>query len=129
MLGERRDGRAPPNAASARAERVRVLALRLLLGSSRSRQVSKKAIGDPYETLDGWIAVELAVGVALFIACDVGFRRTLGITGGRVSLLARRPQLATIPLGLVVAASAQVGALAAIVAAALILEGNRVPPA
>ena len=101
----------------------------LLLGIVALAAGLKKAIGDPYESLDGWIAVELAVGVALFIACDVGFRRALGIAGGRVRVVAAAAALATIPLGLGVAASAQVGALAAIVAAALVLEGNRVPPA
>ena len=101
----------------------------LLLGIVALAAGLKKAVGDPYDTLDGWIAVELAAGVALFVACDVGFRRTLGISGGRVRLLAAAVALATIPLGLELAASAQVGALAAIVAAALILEGNRVPPA
>jgi low temperature requirement protein LtrA len=101
----------------------------LLLGIVAVAAGLKKAVGDPYDTLDGWIAIELAAGVALFVACDVGFRRTLGITGGRVRLLASAVALATIPLGLELAASAQVGGLAAIVAAALILEGNRVPPA
>ena len=85
----------------------------LLLGIVALAAGLKKAVGDPYHTLDGWIAVELAAGVALFVACDVGFRRTLGITGGRVRLLAAVAALATIPLGLGLAASAQVGALAA----------------
>jgi low temperature requirement protein LtrA len=92
----------------------------LLLGVVALAAGLKKAMGDPYETLDGWIAVELAVGVALFLACDVGFRRTLGITGGGVRLAAAVVALATIPLGLGVAASAQVGALASVVAGALI---------
>jgi low temperature requirement protein LtrA len=100
----------------------------LLLGIVALAAGMKKAVGDPYETLDGWIAVELAAGVALFIVCDVGFRRILGIGGGTVRLLASVAALATVPLGLAVAASAQVGALAAIVAAALILEGSRVRP-
>ena len=47
-----------------------------------------------------------------------------GIAGGRVRLAASVAALATIPLGLEVAASAQVGALAAIVAAALVIEGT-----
>ena len=95
----------------------------LLLGIVALAAGLKVAIGDPYETLDGWIAVELAAGVALFIACDVGFRRTLGVAGGGVRIAASVAALATIPLGLAVAASAQVGALAAIVAAALVIEG------
>ncbi len=44
----------------------------LLLGIVALAAGLKVAIGDPYETLDGWIAVELAAGAA-FIACDVGF--------------------------------------------------------
>ena len=59
----------------------------------------KKAVGAPYDPLDAWIAGELAVGVALFLACDVGFRRTLGIPGGGVRLAAAAAALATIPLG------------------------------
>ena len=47
----------------------------LLLGIVALSAGLKVAIGDPYETLGGWIAVELAAGVALFVACDVGFRR------------------------------------------------------
>jgi len=101
----------------------------LVLGIVALAAGLKKAIGDPYDTLDGWISVELAAGVALFVACDVGFRRALGIAGGRVRLVAAAAALATVPLGLEVAASAQVGALAAIVAATLMLEGKRVPPA
>jgi low temperature requirement protein LtrA len=101
----------------------------LLLGIVALAAGLKKAVGDPYDTLDGWIAVELAAGVAFFVACDVGFRRTLGITGGRVRLLAAAVALATIPLGLELAASAQVGALAAVVAAALVVEGRRAPAA
>ncbi|MGH3142833.1 MAG: low temperature requirement protein A, partial [Gaiellales bacterium] len=101
----------------------------LLLGIVALAAGLKVAIGDPYEPLQGWIAVELAAGVALFVACDVGFRRTLGIAGGGMRLVAAVVALATIPFGLGLAASAQVGALAAVVAVALVLEGSRVPPA
>jgi low temperature requirement protein LtrA len=94
----------------------------LLLGIVALAAGLKLAIGDPYGTLDGWIAVELAAGVALFVACDVGFRRVLGIPGGKSRLVAAAAALATIPIGIGVAASAQVAALAAIVAAALIAE-------
>jgi hypothetical protein len=88
----------------------------------------KKAVGAPYDPLDGWIASELASGVALFLVCDVGFRRTLGITGGRVRLAAAVVSVLTIPLGIEIAGLAQVGVLAAIVAAALALEGLSVRP-
>ena len=84
----------------------------------------KKAVGDPYDPLDTWIAGELAVGAALFVACEVGFRRTLGIGRSGIRLVAAVAALATIPLGPEVAAAAQVGALAAIAAAALVVEGS-----
>jgi low temperature requirement protein LtrA len=81
----------------------------------------KKAVGEPYDPLDAWIASELAAGVALFLACDVGFRRTLGIPRGGARLAAAGVALATIPLGTELAAVAQVGALAAIVVVALVV--------
>ena len=79
----------------------------------------KKAVGDPYDPLAGWIAGELAVGVALFLACDVGFRRTLGIRGGGLRVVAAVAALATIPIGTELSAAAQVATLAAIVVLAL----------
>jgi low temperature requirement protein LtrA len=96
----------------------------LLLGVVAVAAGLKKAVGDPYDSLDIWIASELAVGAALFAACDVGFRRTLGIPRGEVRLLAAAAMLATIPLGTEVAAVAQVGALAAIVTLALVVEAG-----
>ncbi|MDQ3671936.1 MAG: low temperature requirement protein A [Actinomycetota bacterium] len=84
----------------------------------------KKAVGEPYVPLDAWVATELAAGAALFVACEVGFRRTLGIGRSGIRLAAATAALATIPLGIEVAATAQVGALAAIVAVALAAEGS-----
>jgi low temperature requirement protein LtrA len=94
----------------------------ILLGVVAVAAGLKKAIGDPYDPLDGWIAVGLAVGVSLFIACDVGFRRTLGLALSRIRLLASVAALATIPLGTELGAAAQVGAIAALVAGALAAE-------
>ena len=85
----------------------------------------KKAVSDPYDPLEAWVATELAVGTALFIACEVGFRRTLGIGRSGIRLGGAVAALATIPLGTEVAATAQVGALAAIVAAVLATEASR----
>ncbi len=85
----------------------------------------KKAVGEPYDPLDAWIAGELAVGVALFLASDVGFRRTLGIPGGATRLLAAALAVATIPLGTEFEGKAQISALAAIVVGALLVEGRR----
>ena len=82
----------------------------------------KKAIGDPYEPLDGWIAIALATGTALFIACDVGFRRTFGLERNQTRLLAAAAALATIPLGTELGAAAQVAAIAALVSVSLAVE-------
>jgi low temperature requirement protein LtrA len=97
----------------------------LLLGIVSVAAGLKKSVGAPYDPLDGWIASELSIGVALFLACDVGFRRTLGITHGGVRLAAALVCVLTIPLGTEIAGVAQVGVLAAIVSGALVLEGSR----
>ncbi|HEV2713136.1 MAG TPA: low temperature requirement protein A [Gaiellaceae bacterium] len=97
----------------------------ILLGVVAVAAGLKKAIGDPYDPLGGWIAVGLAVGVSLFIACDVGFRRTLGLALNQIRLVACVATLLTIPLGTELGAAAQVGAIAALVAAALVVEALR----
>jgi low temperature requirement protein LtrA len=97
----------------------------LILGIVSVAAGLKKAVGAPYEPLNGWIAAELATGVLLFLVCDVGFRRTLGLGRGAARLGAGLAALATIPLGTQVAAAAEVGALAAIVTGALVVEGSR----
>jgi low temperature requirement protein LtrA len=94
----------------------------LLLGVVAVAAGLKKAIGDPYEPLDGWIGVELASGAALFVVCDVGFRRTFGVARNATRLLAAGAILATIPLGTEVGAAVQVGAVAGILAFGLVAE-------
>jgi len=91
----------------------------LLLGIVSVAAGLKKAVGAPYEPLDGWIASELAGGVALFLACDIGFRRSLGFPSGGMRLAAVLALAATIPLGAEIAGVVEVGVLAAIAAAAL----------
>jgi low temperature requirement protein LtrA len=90
----------------------------------------KKAIGHPYDPLEDWIAVGLAAGTALFIACDAGFRRSFGLARNSKRLIAAAVALVTIPLGIEVGGAAQVGALAAILIAALLASGGpaRVSP-
>ena len=97
----------------------------LLLGVIAVAAGLKKAVGAPADELDTWIACELAVGVALFVACDVGFRRALGIPRGGARLVAAAVALATIPLGTELDAKTQITALAAIVVCALLVEGRR----
>jgi low temperature requirement protein LtrA len=97
----------------------------LLLGIVLMAAGLKKAVTGPYEPLGNLSAVELAVGVALFLACEVGFRRTLGIGRSGARIGAAAASLVTIPLGVELDAKAQIGALVAIVAAALLVEGRR----
>jgi low temperature requirement protein LtrA len=82
----------------------------------------EKAIEHPYDSSDAWTAVGLAAGVAAFVVCEVGFRRTFGITRSQIRLIAATAVLTTIPLGTEVGALAQVGALTAIMAAAFTAE-------
>jgi low temperature requirement protein LtrA len=96
----------------------------LLLGVVAVAAGLKKAVGDPYDPLDGWIGTELAIGVALFVASTVGFRTSLGLGVSRARLLAAGAALATIPLGTEWSAAAQLAALTAIVAAALLVEAR-----
>ena len=96
----------------------------LLLGIVSVAAGLKKSVGAPYDPLEVWIASELASGIALFLACHVGFRRTLGIGRGGSRLAAALVSLLTIPLGTEIAAAAQVGALAAIVAGGLALNSS-----
>jgi low temperature requirement protein LtrA len=74
----------------------------------------KKAIAHPYDDLDDWVALALAAGTALYIACDAGFRRTFGLPRNLARLGAALAALATIPLGIAVGGAAQVAALAAL---------------
>jgi low temperature requirement protein LtrA len=83
----------------------------------------EKAIEHPWDPSDAWTAVALAAGVTAFVACEVGFRRTFGITRSQFRLAAALAVLTTIPLGTEIGALAQVSALTAIMAAALTAEG------
>jgi low temperature requirement protein LtrA len=96
----------------------------LLLGVVAIAAGLKKAIGHPYDPLADRIGVELAVGVALFTACTVGFRRTLGLGTSRSRIVAAAAALATIPLGTEWSAVAQLAALTAIVVGSLLLEAR-----
>ena len=96
----------------------------LLLGVVALAAGLKKAIGDPYDPLAGWIGLELGVGVALFAACTVGFRTTLGIGVSRSRIVAALAALATIPIGTEWSAAGQLAVLTAIVVAALVVEAR-----
>jgi low temperature requirement protein LtrA len=97
----------------------------LLLGVVAVAAGLKKSVGDPYDHLDGWIGAELAVGVALFVWCTVGFCRTLGLGTSVPRLVAGAAALATIPIGTEWTAAAEIATLTAVVAATLVVEGRR----
>ncbi|HYI74627.1 MAG TPA: low temperature requirement protein A [Gaiellaceae bacterium] len=98
--------------------------LGLLLGVVMVAAGMKKAIADPYDALDAWFGAELGIGVALFVACTVGFRTTLGLGVSRGRLTAAAAALATIPLGTELAATGQLAVLTAIVVGALVVEAR-----
>jgi low temperature requirement protein LtrA len=82
----------------------------------------KKGIVHPYDPLEPWIAIGLAGGTALFLACEVGFRRTFGLARNRARLIVAAIALATVPLGTEVGAAAQAGVLSLLVLAGLVVE-------
>jgi low temperature requirement protein LtrA len=128
--GEDEVERAMDEAEPSRRARLAVMAFGywhygLLLGVVAVAAGLKKALGHPYDELGTWVGVELAAGVALFTACTVGFRATLGLEISKERLLAGALALATIALGLYWSASAQLVALTAIVVGALVAEGAR----
>jgi low temperature requirement protein LtrA len=95
----------------------------LLLGIVLVAVGLKKATGHAYDDLTYAEALTLGGGVALFLASDVAFRRVLRIGRSPHRAAAAIAALATIPLGAEVAAVAQIGALAAVLAIALACEG------
>ena len=84
----------------------------------------KKATGHPFHAASTFAAVELGLGVALFLAADAAFRRILRIGGAAPRAYGAALAPLTIPLGLV-AVAAQVAALVALIAALVI---SRQPP-
>jgi low temperature requirement protein LtrA len=96
----------------------------LLLGIVLAAVGLKKATGHAGDELTDGQALALGGGVALFLAADVWFRRVLrlgrSIHRGGAALLA----LATVAIGTGMSAVAQIAALVAILAAALVGEGT-----
>jgi low temperature requirement protein LtrA len=95
----------------------------LLLGIVLVAVGLKKATGHAYDDLTGAQALALGGGVALFLAADVAFRRVLHLGRSVYRAAAALGALATVPLGSELAAAAQLGALAVLVALALAGEG------
>jgi low temperature requirement protein LtrA len=92
--------------------------LALLLGIVCVAVGLKKATGHAYDPLESGPALVLAGGAAVFLAGDVWFRRVLAIGTGPARAIGALLAVATIPIGTEVAAIAQVGVLAVVVAMA-----------
>jgi low temperature requirement protein LtrA len=101
--------------------------LPLLFGIIASAAALKKATGHPFDELEFARTLQLAGGVALFMAGDALFRAALGLGAAPWRLTAAVAAFATIPLGTEVSATAQIAALVAILAGTLSLEGKRKP--
>lgn len=82
----------------------------------------KKAIGHAWEDLSGGAALALAGGVTIYLLGDTFFRRVMRIGPARVRLAAMVAAPAAIPLGIWIAAAAELIALIAIMAGMLALE-------
>jgi low temperature requirement protein LtrA len=95
----------------------------LLLGVVLVAVGLKKGTGHAYDELTAAQALTLGGGVALFLAADVAFRRVLRLGRSMHRAVAAVAALATAPLGSEVAAAAQLGALALVLATALAGEG------
>jgi low temperature requirement protein LtrA len=100
--------------------------LLILLGIIALASALEQAIGHPGDPLSFARSLALGGGVALFLAADVLFRRVLGLGRSIQRGLAAVLALATVVIGNGIAASAQIAALVAILAAALATEGATV---
>jgi low temperature requirement protein LtrA len=96
----------------------------LLLGIVLVAVGLKKATGHAYDALTYAEALTLGGGVAVYLVADVAFRRVLRLGRSPHRAAAALAALATIPVGAEVAAIAQIGLLAAVLAVALAGEGS-----
>jgi low temperature requirement protein LtrA len=96
--------------------------LPILLGIIVLAAGLKHAIGHPFDPLDGAHALLLAGGVAVFLAGDVGFRRTLRLGPGRVRAAAAVLCLAAIPVGVAASAVLQLTFLGIVLSGSLAAE-------
>jgi len=95
----------------------------LLLGIVLIAAGERESIGDAFHVLDTAPALFLAFGAALFLVGETLFRHVLNIAPSGIRLVAAAGCLATIILGLQVAAAAQLAGLVIVIGAAFALEG------
>jgi low temperature requirement protein LtrA len=123
-LAERALAEAPPSLRPRIAvDGFGVWHLPLLLGIVAIASALRAATGHAFHDLSTAHALALGGGLAVYLAGDVGFRRTLGLGRGRLRLAAAVLALVTVPLGSAVAAFAQIAALVAMLA--LVVAGER----
>jgi low temperature requirement protein LtrA len=98
--------------------------LLMLLGVIALAAGLKDAIGHAFDPLDLAHAWLLAGGVAIFLAGDILFRRTLGIGPARHRAIAAALALATVPVGLAASAVFQLSFLGIALAGCLAAESS-----
>jgi low temperature requirement protein LtrA len=98
--------------------------LLMLLGIIALAAGLKDAIGHAFDPLDLAHAWLLAGGVAVFLAGDILFRRTLGIGPARHRAIAAALALATVPVGLAASAVFQLSFLGIALAGCLAAESS-----
>jgi low temperature requirement protein LtrA len=96
--------------------------LPMLLGIVTIAAAERGALAHPFSPVSWSRAALLGAGLAAFLAGDALFRRELGLGSATVRVGAGLLAVATLPLGAEVAPAAQVGALVAVLVAALALE-------
>ena len=101
--------------------------LPILFGIIAAAAGLKKATGHASHELELAQALSLAGGVAVFLAGDVLFRRSLGIGRGAWRGAAAALALATVPLGTELSAVTQLAVLVALLVGALGAEARAVP--
>jgi len=101
--------------------------LGLLLGVIAVAAGLEASAHDPLHLLDIGHAVAIGGGAALYLVSDAWFRRRLRIARPGPRALAALPALATVSVGLWVAAAAQVATLVLVFAILFALESRRAP--
>ncbi|MCF2529498.1 low temperature requirement protein A [Yinghuangia soli] len=99
----------------------------LLLGILLFSAGVKSAVAHPADRLDAAQACALAGGLALFLATNVATRLTFGISPNRYRVGAVLSLAATIPLGMLASALAEVAAIVAVLTVAGVMEEQRYP--
>ena len=96
----------------------------MLLGIVTVAAAERRAFAEPFTELSWPLAALLGGGIAVFLVGDVLFRRALGIGSMGVRGGAAVLAVATVPLGAALFPAAQIGALVALLVAAIAVEAR-----